>query len=172
MNFLLVTAASIAVLIFMHGITFAVGRHIGRYNVVDVTWGLGFVGVGAVAAVFGSGDLFRRILLFVLVAVWGLRLAWHMIQKSAGTGEDPRYEALMRGDFSAGRCSGRSSSSRPPRHGSSRCHCRFLLFWGRPDRAAAGFHCRRRFGSRRVLRGGRRSPTTRSSRPIPPTRER
>ena len=103
MNFLLVTAASIAVLILMHGITFAVGRSIGRYNVVDVTWGLGFVGVGAVAAVFGSGDLFRRILLFVLVAVWGLRLAWHMIQKSAGRGEDPRYEALMRGDFSAGR---------------------------------------------------------------------
>ena len=103
MNFLVVTAASIAVLIFMHDITFAVGRSIGRYNVVDVTWGLGFVGVGAVAAVFGSGDLFRRILLFVLVAVWGLRLAWHMIQKSAGRGEDPRYEALMRGNFSAGR---------------------------------------------------------------------
>ena len=93
MNFVLVTAASIAVLIFMHGITFAVGRGIGRYNVVDVTWGLGFVGVGAVAAVLGSGDLFRRILLFVLVAVWGLRLAWHMVQKSAGKGEDPRYEA-------------------------------------------------------------------------------
>jgi steroid 5-alpha reductase family enzyme len=103
MNFLVVSAASIAVLIFMHGITFAVGRSIGRYNVVDVTWGLGFVGVGAVAAVFGSGDLFRRILLFVLVAVWGSRLAWHMIQKSAGRGEDPRYEALMRGNFSAGR---------------------------------------------------------------------
>ena len=102
MNFVLVTAASIAVLIVMHGITFAVGRSIGRYNVVDVTWGLGFVGVGAVAAVLGSGDLFRRILLFVLVAVWGLRLAWHMVEKSAGKGEDPRYGALMRGDFSAG----------------------------------------------------------------------
>src|SRR6185369_7581333 len=103
MNFVLVTAASIGVLIVMHGITFAIGRSIGRYNVVDVTWGQGFVGVGVVAAVFGSGDLFRRILLFVLVAVWGLRLAWHMIQKSAGKGEDPRYEALMRGDFSVGR---------------------------------------------------------------------
>jgi steroid 5-alpha reductase family enzyme len=103
MNFVLVTSASIAVLIFMHGVTFAIGRSIGRYNVVDVTWGLGFVGVGVVAAVLGSGDLFRRILLLVLVAVWGLRLAWHMVQKSAGKGEDPRYEALMRGDFSAGR---------------------------------------------------------------------
>ena len=85
----------------MHGITFVVGRRIGRYNVVDVTWGLGFVGVAAVAAVLGHGDLFRRLLLLVLVAVWGLRLAWHMVGKSAGKGEDPRYEALLRGDFSA-----------------------------------------------------------------------
>ena len=45
MNFLVVTGASIAVLVVMHGITFAIGRRIGRYNVVDVTWGLGFVGV-------------------------------------------------------------------------------------------------------------------------------
>jgi steroid 5-alpha reductase family enzyme len=103
MNFVVVAACSIAVLMVMHGITFAVGRSIGRYNVVDVTWGLGFVGVGTVAAVLGSGDLPRRILLFVLVAVWGLRLAWHMVKKSAGKGEDPRYGAMMRGDFSAGR---------------------------------------------------------------------
>ena len=45
---------------------------------------------------------FRRVLLLVLVAVWGLRLAWHMIVKSAGKGEDPRYRDLLRGDFSAG----------------------------------------------------------------------
>lgn len=102
MNFVLVTAASLAVLLFMHGFTFAVGRSIGRYNVVDVTWGLGFVGVAVVAAVLGPGDLFRRILLLAMVGVWGLRLAWHMVRKSAGKGEDPRYEALLRGDFSAG----------------------------------------------------------------------
>jgi len=102
MNFLLVTAASVAALLFMHGITFAVGRRIGRYNVVDVTWGLGFVGVAVVAAVLGSGDLVRRLLLLGLVSVWGLRLAWHMVQKSAGKGEDPRYEALLGGDLSAG----------------------------------------------------------------------
>jgi len=54
MNFLVVTLASIGVLLVMQGITFAVGRRIGRYNVVDVTWGLGFVGVAAVAAVLGA----------------------------------------------------------------------------------------------------------------------
>ena len=102
MNFIVVSAASLAILVVVHATTFLIGRRIGRYNVVDVAWGVGFVAVAAVAAAVGTGDLFRRILLLALVAVWGLRLAWHMIVKSAGKGEDPRYRDLLRGDFSAG----------------------------------------------------------------------
>ena len=103
MNFLLVSTASLVTVFAVFGITFLVGRRIGRYNVVDVAWGLGFVAVAAVAAAVGPGDVLRRLLLLVLVAVWGLRLAWHMYGKSAGKGEDPRYEALLGGDFSAGK---------------------------------------------------------------------
>jgi steroid 5-alpha reductase family enzyme len=103
MNFFAVSAAALAILMVVHGVTFLIGRRIGRYNVVDVAWGLGFIAVAAVAAVLGSGDLFRRCLLLVLVTVWGLRLAWHMHRKSAGKGEDPRYRDLLRGDFSARR---------------------------------------------------------------------
>ena len=101
MNFVDVSAASLAILVVVHGITFLIGRRIGRYNVVDTTWGIGFVAVATVAAVLGTGDLFRRLLLLLLVSVWGIRLAWHMIVKSAGKGEDPRYQDLLRGDFSA-----------------------------------------------------------------------
>jgi steroid 5-alpha reductase family enzyme len=101
MNFLLVASASLAILVLMYGITFLIGRRIGRYNVVDVTWGASFVAVAAVAALLGTGDLFRRLLLLALVAAWGLRLAWHMVGKSAGKGEDPRYDKLLKGDFSA-----------------------------------------------------------------------
>ncbi|GJF13166.1 hypothetical protein NGTWS1803_24170 [Mycolicibacterium cyprinidarum] len=101
MSFLIVSAASLAILVVAHGITFLVGRRLGRYNVVDVTWGAGFVAVAAGCAVLGTGDVFRRLLLLALVAVWGLRLAWHMVAKSAGKGEDPRYRALLRDDFSA-----------------------------------------------------------------------
>jgi steroid 5-alpha reductase family enzyme len=101
MNFVIVTVASLAILVLVYGATFVIGKRIGRYNVVDVTWGASFVAVAAVAAVVGTGDLFRRILLLALVAVWGLRLAWHMVGKSAGKGEDPRYDNLLGGDFSA-----------------------------------------------------------------------
>jgi steroid 5-alpha reductase family enzyme len=100
-NFVVVTAASLAILVLGYGATFLVGRRIGRYNVVDVAWGASFVAVAAVAAAVGDGDLLRRLLLLFLVAVWGLRLAWHMVGKSAGKGEDPRYDELLHGDFSA-----------------------------------------------------------------------
>ena len=40
MSFLVVSGAALAILILTYGITFVVGRRIGRYNVVDVTWGL------------------------------------------------------------------------------------------------------------------------------------
>lgn len=103
MNFLVVSGASLAVLLVGYFATFLVGRRLGRYNVVDVTWGASFVVVAGVAAAVGTGDLVRRLLLLALVAVWGLRLAWHMVGKSAGKGEDPRYEALLRGDVSPAR---------------------------------------------------------------------
>jgi steroid 5-alpha reductase family enzyme len=101
MNFLIVSAASLAILVPVYGATFVVGRRIGRYNVVDVTWGTSFVVVAVVAAALGGGDLVRRLLLLALVGVWGLRLAWHMVGKSAGKGEDPRYDQLLGGDLSA-----------------------------------------------------------------------
>lgn len=100
-NFIVISAVSLAVVLVAYGLTFLIGRRIGRYNVVDVTWGASFVVVAAVAASIGTGDLMRRLLLLGLVAVWGLRLAWHMVSKSSGKGEDPRYAALLKGDFSA-----------------------------------------------------------------------
>jgi steroid 5-alpha reductase family enzyme len=81
------------------GTTFAVAARGGRHAVVDVAWGLGFVAIAAVSFVVsgaaGEGDDLRRVLLLVLTAVWGGRLAWHIWQRSRGKGEDPRYEELM-----------------------------------------------------------------------------
>ena len=101
MNFLLVSGASALTLVVVHAVTFTIGRRIGRYNVVDVAWGLGFVAIAAVAAALGHGDPARRWLLLALVAIWGLRLSWHIQRKTAGKGEDPRYANLLR-DATAG----------------------------------------------------------------------
>ncbi|OMC42561.1 DUF1295 domain-containing protein [Mycobacterium sp. IS-1264] len=95
-NLLEVSGASIAALAVVHSVTFAIGRRIGRYNVVDVAWGVGFVAIAGVAATLGHGEASRRWLLLALVAIWGLRLSWHIQRKTAGKGEDPRYAAMLR----------------------------------------------------------------------------
>src|SRR5215472_10913323 len=95
-NLLEVSGASVLALAMVHSVTFAIGRRIGRYNVVDVAWGVGFVAIAAVAAALGHGEQTRRWLLLALVAIWGLRLSWHIQRKTVGKGEDPRYAAMLR----------------------------------------------------------------------------
>jgi steroid 5-alpha reductase family enzyme len=97
-DFATVAGASVAALLVVHAVTFAIARRIGRFNVVDVAWGLGFIAVALVAALLGDGDASRRWLLLALVAIWGLRLSWYIYRRSAGKGEDPRYADLLRGD--------------------------------------------------------------------------
>jgi steroid 5-alpha reductase family enzyme len=96
-EFAVVSGASAAALLAVFAVALGIGRRIGRYNVVDVAWGLGFIAVAAVAAILGDGDPPRRWTLLALVAIWGLRLSWHIHRKSAGKGEDPRYADLLRG---------------------------------------------------------------------------
>ncbi|WP_406448478.1 DUF1295 domain-containing protein [Streptomyces sp. NBC_00876] len=77
--------------------TFAVGLHKGVHRVVDVAWGPAFAAVALVSCALsaGDGDATRRLLVTVLTAVWGLRLAWHIALRGRGHGEDPRYGAML-----------------------------------------------------------------------------
>ncbi|MBT0566510.1 DUF1295 domain-containing protein [Williamsia sp. CHRR-6] len=94
-RFGVVVGASLAATLVFLGITAVIGFRIGRHNVVDVTWGSGFVVIAAVSAAVGNGDLWRRLLVFALVAVWGLRLSGSLLRRTWGKGEDPRYTALL-----------------------------------------------------------------------------
>lgn len=93
-----VLAAAIGVLLLLT-VTFLVGRHQRRHVVIDAAWGLGFVVVAAVTFVTsaGYGDDGRRLLLLVLTALWGLRLAGFLAWRMRDGHEDPRYEKLLSG---------------------------------------------------------------------------
>ena len=88
-------AACAGALVVLFGATFALARRIGKHSVVDVAWGLGFVVVALTTLVLSNGDDGRRVLISVMVVLWGSRLAWHIGRRNAGHGEDPRYEALL-----------------------------------------------------------------------------
>ena len=74
-------------------------RRVGRWNVVDVVWGLSFVLIGAASFAWSAGagaSAARRVLVLVLVGLWGVRLAGYIGWRSRGHGEDPRYASIMR----------------------------------------------------------------------------
>lgn len=94
-NFVLVALASaLAVAALMVGTAY-LARRVGKVSIVDVTWGLAFVAISWVALALGTGDLARRVLLAILVTIWGARLAWHIGRRGHGAPEDPRYVALL-----------------------------------------------------------------------------
>jgi len=69
---------------------------IKNVSIVDIFWGIGFVVVNAFY-VFSSGELNpRKILILVLVTVWGLRLAGYLAIRNIGKGEDFRYQEFRR----------------------------------------------------------------------------
>jgi steroid 5-alpha reductase family enzyme len=94
-NLLAVSGFSLLAVALLMVVTAVEGRRQGRVSVVDTAWGLGFVVVAVVAAVVGDGAGWRRILVLVMVALWGLRLAWHMHRRNSGKGEDPCYAAML-----------------------------------------------------------------------------
>jgi steroid 5-alpha reductase family enzyme len=87
---LAVAIAAVAMLV-----TALVARAVGRVSVVDVTWGLALVVIALATAVVGTGTTWRRWLVLALVAIWGCRLASHILRRSRGKGEDPRYAELL-----------------------------------------------------------------------------
>ncbi len=69
-------------------------------SVIDAFWGVGFIVVAWVCVAIGHGERDRRVLLAVLVTIWGGRLAAHIAQRNHGKGEDPRYVAMRERDGS------------------------------------------------------------------------
>ena len=96
-DFLTVTGLSLLVAVAAMTVTALVARRLGRVSVVDVTWGVGLVLIAVVSAVLGSmwDAGWVPWLLVVLVGVWGLRLSWHILRRSRGHGEDPRYATIL-----------------------------------------------------------------------------
>ncbi|MDX1691179.1 MAG: DUF1295 domain-containing protein [Acidimicrobiia bacterium] len=65
-------------------------------GIVDIFWGLGFVLVAWVSYALGDAPHDRRLLMAVLVSVWGSRLAGYLAWRNLGKEEDYRYRAMRK----------------------------------------------------------------------------
>jgi len=93
---------TLAAVVVLLGLTFAVALRVGKHAVIDVAWGLGFVTIAVTSYLTSrliegdeAGDPLRGLTITVLTAIWGIRLAVHIGRRSRGQGEDPRYTELL-----------------------------------------------------------------------------
>lgn len=73
-------------------------RRTGNSGWIDVVWtfGLGATGIAGALLPFGDGPMQRRLLVAALALAWALRLGLHIMQRTRGIAEDPRYAKLKR----------------------------------------------------------------------------
>ncbi len=87
-----VVSLLLAVIVFV----MAYLRH-RRYDLIDVAWGLFFIAIAWSGIYFRNEFSFSELVVGAAVAVWGLRLAWHVfVRWQHANSEDPRYVALRK----------------------------------------------------------------------------
>lgn len=60
-------------------------------GIMDIFWGIGFIVTAILYYNLGDGFPLRKILVLILVLVWGLRLSLHIAVRNHGKPEDARY---------------------------------------------------------------------------------
>ncbi len=92
MHFFLLSALLISLLMFA---TFLIATIKRDMSIVDIAWGLGFVLIAGTGMIVSFDTLsVRQWIIFLCVLLWGTRLAWHIVRRKRGHGEDPRYAQL------------------------------------------------------------------------------
>jgi steroid 5-alpha reductase family enzyme len=94
MDAMLLLLLAIGLSVTMTG-AWAIQRMTGASGWIDTIWSA-VVGLGGMAAtVFAEGDGGRRTAVFIVIAIWSLRLGAHIAARTRGGGEDPRYQKLI-----------------------------------------------------------------------------
>lgn len=96
MNFLPIWIDGLVIIIAMMVILWLISIIITNVSIVDIFWGTGFV-LSAIIYFLKSGEANpQKIIVLVLVSLWGLRLSVHLAIRNAGKGEDFRYKQFRK----------------------------------------------------------------------------
>jgi steroid 5-alpha reductase family enzyme len=82
----------LAILILMTGL-WLVSLQLRNASIADIFWGLGFVLISWLTFIRANGYGGRKLLICLLVTIWGLRLSIYIARRNYGQGEDRRYKA-------------------------------------------------------------------------------
>lgn len=87
--------ALITIMVMMTGLWIA-SIFLKNVSIVDLFWGFGFVVAGWIYFLYTDGYESRKILLMILVTIWGLRLSVYLAWRNTGKGEDFRYRQFRK----------------------------------------------------------------------------
>lgn len=98
--YLVILAAAIAAaLSAVMAIAWRVQLTTGNTGWIDVFWTFGLGAVAIIASLVpiseGPWPHARQIMVAILVAIWSLRLGWHILMRTLTVGDDPRYRQLI-----------------------------------------------------------------------------
>ncbi|MGB7537248.1 MAG: DUF1295 domain-containing protein [Anaerolineales bacterium] len=93
MNGLAVYGIGLVVILGCMTVLWLISLALNNSSIVDIFWGSGFVVVNWVYfALTPDGFLPRKLLIGILVTIWGLRLSIHVLTRNWGKPEDFRYQ--------------------------------------------------------------------------------
>ena len=92
MSFLQIFFLGLTLIMIMMTLLWGVSIIVKNVSIVDLFWGLGFVLTGGFYFLKTDGLEIRKIILLILVAIWGLRLSFYLAWRNIGEGEDFRYK--------------------------------------------------------------------------------
>jgi steroid 5-alpha reductase family enzyme len=93
MSFLEIYFSVLWVILGSMTLLWLVSLRIKNSSIVDIFWGTGFVIASWVYFMLTpDGFILRKLLISILVTLWGLRLSAHILRRNWGKGEDFRYQ--------------------------------------------------------------------------------
>ncbi len=81
-------------LVILFTITWLVQLKTRNAGIVDTVWAFSFPVLAAIYYLLTGNYSTRAILILIMVVIWGLRLAFHLLVRTTGHKEDKRYTAL------------------------------------------------------------------------------
>lgn len=96
MSLLQIWLQALIVIMIMMTTLWVISVFIKNVSIVDLFWGLGFVVTGWFYYFNTEGLESRKLVLMIMVTVWGLRLSGYLTWRNAGKGEDFRYRQFRK----------------------------------------------------------------------------
>ncbi len=96
MTFIQIYLQALLVILVIMTVLWLISVIIKNVSIVDIFWGTGFVLTNLFYFISTHGLPARKIILLLLVTIWGLRLSFYIAWRNRGKGEDFRYREFRK----------------------------------------------------------------------------